>query len=241
MPHKDIPLQQVELKAGGDEGIIEGWASVFGGPPDSYGDIIVRGAFADSLKLRVPKFLWQHDMGTPIGKVISLEETDYGLYGRWKLAKTKAAADAYELMKEGLVDGLSIGYLTKDSEVNPDGDRLLKKLNLIEISGVTIPAKDTALITGVKEIPTKQLLERVSEVLREAVREVEARHNRRAAEYRALNDTHIAAFAELVEEAKALAEKLARPVVLPEVEAQAAEMALRLQLARHKLGLRRTA
>lgn len=246
MDRKDISLQHVELKTKDDQGIIEGWASVFGGPPDSYGDIIVRGAFADSLKQRTPKFLWQHDMTKPIGKVLSLEETDYGLYGRWQLAKTAQAQEAYELMKEGLVDGLSIGYHTEDSEVNPDGDRLLKKLNLLEISGVTIPAKDTALITGVKsDVPFHMLLKQVQDAIALAVAEAKALTERRAADGRSLNDRHIAAIEALLPEAKALVGELdVLRVVPPDAEAKAAGMELlrmRARIEQARRARRRTA
>jgi hypothetical protein len=239
---KALPFQLSEIKASGDGWEVAGYASTFGGDPDSYGDIVAKGAFLDSLAKRPNvRLLWQHDMGEPIGKVISLAEDDKGLFGKWSLVPTDAGTKAHKLLQADLVDSLSIGFMTEDADYRDDGVRVLKAVELVEVSIVTIPANTSALITSFKGIPTKVLLDRAGEVLREAVREVEARHDRRAAEYRALNDTHIAAFADLVEEAKALAEKLARPVVLPEVEAQAAEMALRLQLARHKLGLRRTA
>lgn len=241
MEEKSLPLQLCNIKTVGDQGIIEGWASVFGGKPDSYGDIVVKGAFADSIKSRTPKFLWQHDMSTPIGKTLSLEETEYGLYGKWQLAKTKAATDAYELIREQLTDGLSIGYFTKESDFDKDGNRLLQKLDLLEVSAVTIGANDRALITAFKSIPTHKLLEQAISVVRETVREVEARHERRVAEHRWLNDAHVAEFGVLAREAEALAEKLARPVVLPDAEALAAEMELLQMRARLLRARRRTA
>jgi HK97 family phage prohead protease len=239
---KALPFQVSEIKATGGEGIIEGWASVFGGPPDTYGDVVVRGAFADSLKRRTPKFLWQHDMAKPIGKVLSLEETDYGLYGRWQLAKTQQAQEAYELMKDGLVDGLSIGFFPEESEISPDGDRLLKKIDLLEISGVTIGANDRALIASVKtDQPLHVLLKQATEALGVGVREAKALHERRAAEGRSLNDQTNAALDEFLSAAEAALELRALRVVPPDAEAEAAEMDLLRLRARLIAARRRTA
>lgn len=234
MEEKSLPLHLCDIKAVGDQGIIEGWASVFGGKPDSYGDIVVKGAFADSIKSRTPKFLWQHDLSTPIGKTLSLEETDYGLFGKWQLAKTKSATDAYELIKEGLTDGLSIGYYTKESEYDADGHRLLQKVDLLEVSAVTIGANDRALITGVKsDVPFHMLLKQVQDAIALAAGEAKALAERREADGRSLNDRHIAAIEALLPEAKALVAELdGLRVVPPDAEARAAEMELLRMRAR---------
>jgi HK97 family phage prohead protease len=238
---KALPFQLSELKAAGDGWEVAGYASTFGGDPDSYGDIVAKGAFLNSLAKRPNvRLLWQHDMGEPIGKVISLTEDDKGLFGRWSIVPTDTGKKAHELLKHDLVDSFSIGFMTGDADYREDGVRVLKEVELVEVSIVTIPANTNATITSFKSVPTKLLLERASEVLREAVREVEARNDRRAAEHRALNDAHVAAFGALVEEAEALHQKLTRPVVLPDVEAQAAEMDLLRMRARliHARGAR---
>ena len=181
-------------------------------------------------------------MGEPIGKVISLTEDDKGLFGRWSLVPTDTGKKAHELLKADLVDSLSIGFMTEDADFREDGVRVLKAVELVEVSIVTIPANTNAVITSFKGTPTKVLLERVTDTLREAVREVEARHDRRAAEYRALNDAHVDAFGEVVREAEALHAKLIAPVVLPQVEAEAAEMELLRMRARiNRARSRRTA
>lgn len=237
--NKALPLHLCELKTAGADGphTLEGWASVFMGQPDTYGDLIVKGAFADSLKQRTPKFLWQHDLSTPIGKAISLEETDYGLFGKWQLANTRAATDAYELMKEGLTDGLSIGFITKDAEYDADGYRLLRKVDLLEISAVTIGANERALISAVKtSIPFAQLLEQAGDVFARVVREAQALRDRRATTSRPLNDQHKQAIADFLAEARALTEELdALAVVTPEAKAdESEEIRLRLEFARRR-------
>lgn len=243
MDFKTLPLHSAQFKAKGDQGLVEGWASTFGGSPDSFDDIVVSGAFADSLKVRTPKFLWQHDMSTPIGKTLSLEETDHGLYGRWQLAKTKAAQDAYELIKDELVDGLSIGFQARESAYNQDGTRLLQKIDLFEVSAVTVGANPSALITSVKvDTPFHLLLKQVLHAVSLAAREAQALADRREADGRSLNDRHIAAIEALLPEAKALVAALTGlRVVTSDAEAEVLEMQLRLKLARARLALRRPA
>lgn len=139
----------LDLKAEGDEGVIVGYGSVFGNV-DSWGDIIAPGAFRATLADRMPKMLWQHDMDAPIGKWEEAREDDRGLFLRGRLMVTLAKArEAYEMVKGGIIDGLSIGYRTRDYEM--DGQtRRLKAVDLYEVSLVTIPANDLATITGVK-------------------------------------------------------------------------------------------
>lgn len=242
METKALPFALSEIKAAGDGWEVAGYASTFGGEPDSYQDIVAKGAFLTSLVKRPNvRLLWQHDMGEPIGKVLSLVEDEKGLFGRWSLVPTAAGTKAHTLLAADLVDSLSIGFLTEQADYREDGVRVLKAVELVEVSIVTIPANISAVITSWKaDLPTHVLLKQATEVLRETVREVEARRERRAAEHRPLNDTNIAAFAELVREAEALAERLALRVVPPDAEAQAAEMALRISMARRRLAYART-
>lgn len=153
----------LELKADG-EGVIEGYGSIFGNV-DSYGDKIEAGAFAKSIKRRKPKMLWQHRMDEPIGAWDEIEEDGKGLRMKGRLAmKTARGSEAFELVRMGALDGLSIGYRTiKDAM---DGNtRLLKEIDLWEVSMVTMPANERARITGAKSIETERELEGV---LREA-------------------------------------------------------------------------
>lgn len=144
-----------DLKAAkDDEGVFEGYASTFGNI-DSTGDIIQDGAFAESLKQREPKVLWQHDMHKPVGKLIDAREDKKGLWVKVKLALgTTLGKDAYEYMKEGIIDKLSIGFRVNEAEYDAGtGLRTIKEVELFEFSLVTIPANDEAGITRVKSEP----------------------------------------------------------------------------------------
>ena len=73
---KTLSLSDCELKMEGDAGVFSGYASVFGGV-DSYGDTIMKGAFADTLKNDgVPKMFYNHNIwdGLPIGKYQIVQE-----------------------------------------------------------------------------------------------------------------------------------------------------------------------
>lgn len=240
MDYKSLPFQITELKAATSGWEVAGYASTFGGTPDSYGDIVAKGAFADSLLTRPNvKLLWQHDMGEPIGKVISLREDDKGLLGQWSIVPTDTGTKAHQLLQAGLVDSLSIGFMTKDAEYTADGVRLLKAVDLYEVSLVTVPANTNAVVTSFKaDVPFDVLLRQATDALMLAVREAKALTERRSAEGRALNDRHSAAIATLLDEAKAASTALAGlRVVSPEAEAEAAKLALRLELMRRKLAL----
>ena len=142
-----------------------GYGAYFGNP-DSYGDVIAKGAFKDALKeikkTKIwPAMLLQHggwsaeDM-MPVGIWTDLVEDDQGLYVTGKLADTDRGREAYALLKmqpRAAITGLSIGYVAKEYVIGTKPEeprRLLKKVDLWEISLVTFPANDLARVDEVK-------------------------------------------------------------------------------------------
>lgn len=149
LEYKSVPFEVkevIDVSGGGWE--IAGYASTFGGSPDAYGDVIVAGAFADSIATRGTKFLYEHR--EPIGKQLEIREDDKGLFGRWSIVDTQTGTDAYKLARAGVLDSLSIGYFTKEADYREDGVRLLRKVDLYEVSAVAVPANTNAVITDVK-------------------------------------------------------------------------------------------
>lgn len=130
---------------------ITGYASTFGGQPDHTGDIIAKGAFSDSIAARQTKFLYQHM--DPIGVQVDLVEDQHGLLGTWEIVPTALGTDAHMLAKAGVLDSLSIGFITQDAEFRDDGVRVIKKVDLLEVSLVTFPANENAVVTAVKSKP----------------------------------------------------------------------------------------
>lgn len=135
-------------------GVIEGYASVFN-VEDGYGDVVEKGAFTDAIaefyaQKSYPKLLWQHDAKYPIGIIEHISEDDYGLFIKCKLLMDiPKAREAYALLKNKAIDGLSIGYTIK-SKKNKNGKQYLVKLNLLEVSVVTFPACAVAVVDEVK-------------------------------------------------------------------------------------------
>lgn len=150
------------------DGVVEGIAAGFGNV-DEGGDMILPGAFAEALpadgKARIPMLMY-HDDRRPAGVWTELRETDDGLQvkGRFALS-TRQGKEAYALVKEGALSGLSIGYRSLKDSVK-DGVRLLEKLRLFEVSLVTVPMNERAVVTGVKglledgQLPTLRQFER---------------------------------------------------------------------------------
>lgn len=146
-----------EIKAVEEDGIFEGRGSVFGNV-DSYKEIVAPGAFTDTLAAwkaqnRLPPVLWQHRSGEPIGPHLEMEERADGLYckGQLLVNDVQRAKEARALMKAKAVNGLSIGFVTReDAYDRVTGIRTLKKVDLWEVSVVTFPANPAAQISSVK-------------------------------------------------------------------------------------------
>ncbi|MCA1971250.1 MAG: phage major capsid protein [Caenispirillum sp.] len=151
---------EVKFAAGDEAGTITGLASPFGGEADAYGDTIAPGAFAKSLaehtaKGSKPLMLWMHDTYEPVGVWTEIREDGAGLQVKGRIiTETSRGRDAYALLKAGALNGLSIGYRVRDAERLKGGGRLLKQIDLAEISLVTFPAADAARIQSVKTDPT---------------------------------------------------------------------------------------
>lgn len=151
------PGFRFQLKQVDDAGVFSGIASVFG-HLDAGGDIVMPGAFAESLARqtaegKAPAMLWQHDQTQPIGVWTKLTETPDGLYVEGRLVLEVARArEAHALMKAGALNGLSIGYATILEEWDHDqGARILKELDLWEVSIVTFPMCEPARVAAVKK------------------------------------------------------------------------------------------
>jgi len=147
----------LDIKALKDTGEFEGYGSTFGGKPDSYGDVVAQGAFTESLVAHnaagtMPKMFWQHDPSQPIGKWVEASEDTKGLLLKGKLNMgVQRAREAYELLKAGDIDGLSIGYRIKEYSVDTETNVwTLEKLDLREVSVVSIGANENATIGSVK-------------------------------------------------------------------------------------------
>lgn len=196
MPRKATPISddirrmtvdfQVKAATSGDDqfaGTIEGYAAGILNI-DRAGDMILPGAFTDTIAdfLKEGVVCWQHNWDMPIGKPLEAREDSYGLFSKARISKTQTGQDCMTLIRDGVVNKLSIGYRVKDyqwvdrngllayltgsglsaakqadilrqyDEADLDELFLLKKIKLYEYSPVTIPANPNATITGAKSL-----------------------------------------------------------------------------------------
>lgn len=159
-----------EIKAAGDTGTFEGYASVFGNIDQGY-DVVERGAFKDIKTNSAGKVvtLWQHNSRQPIG-VSDVKQDDKGLaFVGHLVMEDPLARTALAHMKAGSISGMSIGF-----DINPGGAefteggvRRLKDLKLWEISPVTFPMNEMAGITGAKGLKQITSIRDFEDFLRE--------------------------------------------------------------------------
>lgn len=177
------PLE-VKFDSGGATGTFEGYGAVFGNV-DAYGDVIQKGAFKDTIRdwkkqKRLPPMLVQHggwmmsdSDGLPIGKWEAMEEDDTGLRveGRLINLDTERGKGIYGAMKEGVLDGMSIGYRAKEFALGTKPDeprRTLKKIDLMEVSVVTFPANGAARVAAIKSAVGITTIREFEDFLRDA-------------------------------------------------------------------------
>lgn len=161
--HRSFGLGEVKV-ADEDEMTFSGYGAVFGNV-DSYGDVIAKGAFRDTLikaksSGQWPVMLSQHGFSeggsTPIGVWTEMREDDTGLWVEGKFAPTPRGKEAHELLKmkpRSAFNGLSIGFRAKEWAVRTQPDdprRTLKAVDLLEVSLVTFPANAKARVLNVK-------------------------------------------------------------------------------------------
>lgn len=155
----NLKTKTVEAKADGDNGSIVGYAATWTREPDSYGDVIVKGAFAESIAAikaegKVIPLLWNHDsynLNSYIGTVTDLEEDDHGLKFAAMFDSTDEAQRARELAMDGRLCKFSFAYdVLEQAEIMLDENRRaneLRKLNIHEVSLVMYPAnRDTSVV-----------------------------------------------------------------------------------------------
>jgi HK97 family phage prohead protease len=157
MQYKNFLAEDIEADAKGRT--IIGHAAVFGNR-DSYGDIIEPGAFSKTLAERGHKVKVGYNHFTLIGKPIEMRQDDTGLYTESRISDTEAGRDVLTLVRDGVVDEMSIAYETVKSwdeeKEGSDGKiqrvRHLTELRLHEYGPVDHAANEEAVISGVKNL-----------------------------------------------------------------------------------------
>lgn len=132
----------------------EGHGSIFGNT-DLGGDVVVAGAFAKSLSEHksagtMPLMFWMHQADQVPGVWLDMEEDKKGLYVRGEILDTALGRDVRLLLQKQAVRGLSIGYRPVEADWRSDGVRLLKQVDLHEVSIVSMAMNPIAQVELVK-------------------------------------------------------------------------------------------
>ncbi|WP_299692732.1 phage major capsid protein [uncultured Tateyamaria sp.] len=152
--HEFAPVQ-VKF-ANPENGVVKGIAATYDSNPDRVGDTIKQGAFTNTLNQidtegRSVVMLDNHDPSKPIGRWTKFEDGPDGLKVEGRLSiNSDAGRNVWALMKDGVLDALSIGYRTVSADPRAGGGRVLTEIDLVEISVVTFPANRAAVVTDVK-------------------------------------------------------------------------------------------
>jgi HK97 family phage prohead protease len=123
------------------------------GRAGSFVESFVRGAFARTIAERGSrvKFVGQHDYAAmPLGRAQLLREDAAGLYGEFRVSNTAAGDEALELIRDGALDALSVGFKPITERLTHDGEVQRTEVALYEVSAVAFPAYEGALISAVR-------------------------------------------------------------------------------------------
>jgi HK97 family phage prohead protease len=161
---------ELEVRSEGDGRTVFGIAVPFNEPVDirdwfdEYTEVFAEGSFAKTIAERGDKvkFLWQHDRGAPIGRATTLREDTEGLYAEFRVSKTQQGDEVLELVRDGALDSFSIGFMpVQDLTVAKDGKVTVTRteVSLREVSAVTFPAYESALMSGVRELSGGDLVQ----------------------------------------------------------------------------------
>jgi HK97 family phage prohead protease len=158
--HRATPA---DLEVRGDGRTVVGLAVPYDVPTEiheaggTYTETFARGAFARTIAERGDrvKFLAQHDRRSlPLGRATLLREDAAGLFGEFRVSKTAAGDEALELIRDGALDALSIGFApVRDVWSRDRGSVTRAEVKLHEVSAVSFPAYAGALIAGVRSVP----------------------------------------------------------------------------------------
>lgn len=156
LKHLDFRSDLKILDDDGDDDVftIEGFGAVFGNV-DEHEDVILNGAFTESLAVRTPIMLLHHDMGTPLAPIVA-EERENGLFIRAQVPKALSnASDIQTTIRNGALGGLSVGMRVLDDDFDrKTGIRTIEKADLFEVSLVAVPANPMARVTSMKSVVT---------------------------------------------------------------------------------------
>lgn len=103
------------------------------------------------------KLMWQHDKAEPIGKIIEGRHTPDGFEIRANISETQRGNDAYTLLKDGVVNRFSVGFVMRDATVDENRTRVVTDAYVREVSLVSFPWYEGATVTEVRDEPEQEV------------------------------------------------------------------------------------
>lgn len=154
-------IKSFEIKSAEDNGTITGYFSTYDEIPDSYGDIVEKGAFTKTIKDREETghpfpLCWNHDLDQIIGKVEKIEDTDKGPLMTAVFFDTPLAQEKRKIVQSGVVYQFSFAYDIVENRMPTEDEKkkgisnVLKEVELFEVSIVPVPANPRAEVTEIK-------------------------------------------------------------------------------------------
>ena len=147
---KELPTADGQI----DSIFISGYASV--NSADRVGDVVPSSVWEAGMKnyLKNPIVLAYHDHDDPVGRMVEHKIDSKGL---WVKVRISAASEIFNLVKDGVLTAFSVSFRVLDAEYNSAAELfVIKELELIEISVVSVPCNQDTLFSLSKSFPNEE-------------------------------------------------------------------------------------
>lgn len=157
---KTLNLLVVEKQLNADERSITSYVSKI--TVDRGGDVVEPKGLDDTNYRKNPIVLFNHNYDAPIGRNLWLKKEKEGVLAKTQFAKTLFADDIFQLVKEGVLNAYSIGFIPKTWEWDQENEIMtFKEWELLEYSIVSVPMNPDAVNDSIKMVKSdtaKELL-----------------------------------------------------------------------------------
>ena len=144
---REIAWKGLTLRSADDSGTstVEGVAVPFGDIIDTWDGAETFDRECEFQGLDEAKLCFEH--GETIGRITKAESTDDGLHITARISDTARGRDAMTLIRDGVLDSFSVGFIPLESQKDRDGITHRRKVRLLETSIVSWPAYQNAKMT----------------------------------------------------------------------------------------------
>lgn len=148
---RTIAWKGLTLRSADDSGTstVEGVAVPFGDIIDTWDGAETFDRDCSFEGLDEAKLCFEH--GETIGRITKAESTDDGLHITARISDTARGRDAMTLIRDGVLDSFSVGFIPIESERDKAGITHRRRVRLLETSIVSWPAYQNARLTGQRD------------------------------------------------------------------------------------------